>query len=254
MTRARLAHRREFLKSGDWALWAQLQTPQRRGEPPPPLQKPVAADAVLVDLVPPADLTIGNLSVIEAIRGRRSRRTYAAEALTLEEVSFLLWATGGLHKIVGEGRASLRSAPSAGARHPFETYLLINRVEGMEAGTLARYLPLSHQLCVLKHDPDLPAEIDAASLGQYVRTSAVTFIWTAIPARTEWRYDILAHRVILIDVGHVCQNLYLACEAIHAGTCAVGAYDQERLDSLLGVDGTDEFTIYLAPVGKVKED
>ncbi|MFO7569003.1 MAG: nitroreductase family protein, partial [Smithellaceae bacterium] len=67
--------------------------------------------------------------------------------------------------------------------------------------------------------------------------------------RMEWRYDLAAHKVIAIDAGHVCQNLYLACEAIGAGTCAVAAYDQEACDALLGVDGHEEFTIYLAPVG-----
>jgi SagB-type dehydrogenase family enzyme len=67
----------------------------------------------------------------------------------------------------------------------------------------------------------------------------------------EWRYSLAAHRVILIDAGHVCQNLYLACEAIGAGTCAVAAYDQEQLDNLLNVDGLDEFAVYLAPVGKI---
>jgi nitroreductase len=54
-----------------------------------------------------------------------------------------------------------------------------------------------------------------------------------------------------MDVGHVCQNLYLACEAINAGTCAIGAYDQEAVDELIGVDGEEEFAIYLAPVGKL---
>jgi SagB-type dehydrogenase family enzyme len=67
----------------------------------------------------------------------------------------------------------------------------------------------------------------------------------------EWRYDVAAHKVIALDAGHVCQNLYLACEAVDAGTCAIGAYDQEELDDLLGVDGIEEFAIYLAPVGKV---
>ena len=79
----------------------------------------------------------------------------------------------------------------------------------------------------------------------------MTFLWTAIPYRMEWRYDIAAHKVIAIDAGHVCQNLYIACEAIGAGTCAVAAYHQELMDSLLGVDGTEEFTLYLAAVGKV---
>lgn len=62
-----------------------------------------------------------------------------------------------------------------------------------------------------------------------------------------------AHKVIALDAGHVCQNLYLACEAIDAGTCAIAAYDQEELDELLGLDGEEEFSIYLAPVGKVKK-
>ena len=66
----------------------------------------------------------------------------------------------------------------------------------------------------------------------------------------EWRYGLAAHKVIAPDAGHVCQNLYLACEAISAGTCAIAAYHQERMDALLRVDGEEEFTIYLAPVGK----
>jgi SagB-type dehydrogenase family enzyme len=68
----------------------------------------------------------------------------------------------------------------------------------------------------------------------------------------EWRYSVAAHRVILIDAGHVCQNLYLACQAIGAGTCAIAAYDQNKMDEFLKVDGKDEFVVYLAPVGKVK--
>jgi SagB-type dehydrogenase family enzyme len=85
----------------------------------------------------------------------------------------------------------------------------------------------------------------------FIGDSSVVFIWTSIPYRTEWRYDLAAHRVIAFDIGHVCQNLYLACEAIGAGTCGIGAYDQEQVDSLIGVDGENEFTLYLAPVGKV---
>jgi SagB-type dehydrogenase family enzyme len=141
--------------------------------------------------------------------------------------------------------------PSAGARHPFETYLLVNRVEGVAYG-LYRYLPLEHKLCLLDEDARTAREIHIACYEQYVAESAVTFIWTAIPYRTEWRYAHLAHRVILLDAGHVCQNLYLACEAIGAGTCAVGAYDQARLDAVLDVDGDEELAVYVAPVGRVR--
>jgi len=91
-----------------------------------------------------------------------------------------------------------------------------------------------------------------AAFGQeFCGASAATFVWTVVPERTEWRYAEASAKVIALDAGHVCQNLYLACEAIGAGTCAVGAYDQELMDELLGLDGDDEFTIYLAPVGKV---
>jgi SagB-type dehydrogenase family enzyme len=67
----------------------------------------------------------------------------------------------------------------------------------------------------------------------------------------EWRYSYAAHKVIAIDAGHVCQNLYLACENNGCGTCAVAAYDQEATDHLLGIDGEEEFAIYMAPVGKI---
>jgi SagB-type dehydrogenase family enzyme len=146
--------------------------------------------------------------------------------------------------------------PSAGARHAFETYLAVNRVESLPAG-LYRYLPFDGQLAQLAIDPEIGRRAAAACLGQrFVSLAAVTFFWTAIPARMEWRYDLAAHKVIALDAGHVCQNLYLACESMGLGTCAIAAYDQAACDRLVGVDpltgtgGDEEFTLYLAPVGR----
>ncbi|MFN2166620.1 MAG: SagB/ThcOx family dehydrogenase [Anaerolineae bacterium] len=240
---------RKLLQSGDWDAWRLEQTDQRRGLPPPPIEKPCPDGAVLVDLPPSDALSVGAVPVNQAIRQRRSRRKFLSAPLTLEECSFLVWATQGLSR--PDGPRMLRTAPSAGARHPFETYLLVNRVEGVAPG-LYRYLPLEHQLCLLDEDPDTAREIHIASYEQYVMDSAVTFILTAVPYRTEWRYAALAHRVILMDAGHVCENLYLACEAIGAGACAVGAYDQAQLDAILHVDGVEEMTVYMAPVGRVR--
>jgi SagB-type dehydrogenase family enzyme len=189
--------------------------------------------------------------LVEAIKRRRSHRRYLEEALNLEELSFLLWATQGIRKVIPNIQASRRTVPSGGARHPFETYLLINRVSGLEVG-LYRYLPLEHKLCSVDEDPDLARKIHVACLEQYVTNSAVVFVWAAIPYRTEWRYSVLAHKLIALDAGHVCQNLYLAAEAIGCGMCAIGAYDQEKLDRALGLDGTAEFAIYAATVGKVR--
>jgi len=144
----------------------------------------------------------------------------------------------------------LRTVPSAGNRHALETYLAIQRVDGIESG-IYRYLPLEHQLLHVLNVDQMPRKLTEATLEQpFVGRAAVVFIWTTIPYRTEWRYGLAAHKVIALDAGHVCQNLYLACEAIGAGTCAVAAYHQQLMDRLVGVDGDDEFVIYLAPVGK----
>jgi len=166
------------------------------------------------------------------------------------ELSLLLWATQGITEILAPGCAQ-RTVPSAGCRHAFETYLLVNNVDDLEPGVY-RYLPVEHALVVESLLEDMSSLLVQATLGQaFVATAPVTFVWTVIPYRMEWRYGIAAHRVIAMDAGHLCQNLYLSCEAIGAGTCAIAAYHQEQMDQLLRVDGENEFTVYLAPVGKI---
>ena len=233
------------------------RTDQHQGVRPPLTEKPAPKDAVKIDLPAPGEWTgIEPVPVEEAIARRVSHRKFTDEALTLDELAFLLWATQGVR-----GRASrihaLRTVPSAGCRHSFETYLAVFRVDGLEPG-LYRYLPLSHELYRTEGTPEadnaagLAARVSEAALGQsFAGQGAVTFFWTTVPYRMEWRYAAAAHKVIALDAGHVCQNLYLACEAIGGGTCAIAAYDQDLCDGLLGVDGRDEFTVYLAPVGKV---
>jgi SagB-type dehydrogenase family enzyme len=244
---------RSLLKADLWAEWREWPTDQRKRVPPPPLQQPTPEQAQLLPLTPPDALHLGEgVSVAEAITHRRSHRQFQDTPLTLDEVSFLLWATQGVRHVF-EGRvATLRTVPSGGARHPFETYLWVNRVTGLKPG-LYRYLPLEHQLCVLRLDDGLAESVVAACGGQaFAGQSALTFIWTCIPYRTEWRYAVVSAKIIAQDSGHLCQNLYLAAEAIGVGTCAIGAYEQSRMDALLGVDGEDEFVVYVAPVGRVR--
>jgi SagB-type dehydrogenase family enzyme len=246
---------RKFLKSDGWDAWTKAETDQRSGVPVPPPQKPYPEDAQLIDLVAPEDLTVGRMSVIQAIKQRRSHRTYTQEALTLEELSYLVWATQGINQPTSRaGRlvGTRRTVPSGGARHPFETYLLVRRVEGLAPG-LYRYLPVEHKVYLVRDNEDLTEKAHEATRGQFLRRSALVFIWTVIPYRSEWRYVSLAAKIIAQDSGHLCQNLYLACESIGAGTCAIGAYDQDKIDPILGVDGEKEFTIYVAPVGKVRQ-
>ncbi|MFH2045034.1 MAG: SagB/ThcOx family dehydrogenase [Pseudomonadota bacterium] len=228
-------------------------TDQSQGIPAPPVEKPFNPASVRIPLkaFDQWPEKIKKKELVSAISARKSRRNYSLEELSIEELSFLLWATQGIRKSDGSN-PSFRTVPSAGARHSFETYLFIMHVDGVKKG-LYRYLPVENELLFLDEMEYMEQQLTHACFGQnYVSRGAVTFVWTTIPYRMEWRYYLAAHRVILLDAGHVCQNLYLACEAINAGTCAIGAYDQEELDSLLGVDGTDEFAIYLAPVGKIK--
>lgn len=221
---------------------------QEKKLPQPSLEKGYSEDERLINLVSPDNFTCGNMSLIDALKNRRSRRVLSEEQLTLEELSFLLWSTQGVKRATKN--ATFRTVPSGGARHPFETYLAVFNVEGLESG-LYRYLALEHKLVKINTHSNFKEDLlDACYDQKFVINSAVTFIWTAVPYRTEWRYNVASARIILMDVGHVCENLYLASESINAGTCAVGAYEQNKIDKLIGVDGEDEFTIYLAPVGK----
>lgn len=244
---------RAFLKADDWRLIETLETDQKRGLPHPNPQIDPAPGATVLDLVPPDQFTVGGVPLLEVLRRRRSRRKFTEEALGCEELSFLLWATQGVRKQFQKGVVSWRTVPSGGGRHSFETRLLALRVEGLEAG-IWRYLPLDHRLCLERAVPsglsDLATE---ACLGQpWAGTGAALFVWTTIPRRMEWRYGPVSHKVIAQDSGHLCQNLYLASEAVGGGACAIGAYDQKKMDALLGVDGVEEFTVYTATVGKIR--
>lgn len=240
---------RDFLKADLWAEWKQMETDQRRGVAHPPLQKPYPETAALISLPMPDTFTIGQAALIDLIGQRRSHRRFTRAALSLEELAFLTWATQGVRQVSQDGIKTFRTVPSGGARHPFETYLVVNRVEDLQPG-LYRYLALEHKLCLLRADAALIEQLKRGC-EEFVSEAAVIFIWTALPYRTEWRYAAVAAKLIALDAGHVCQNLYLASEAIHAGACAIGAYNQQEMDALVGVDGQDEFVIYAAPVGKV---
>ncbi|MCD2347077.1 MULTISPECIES: SagB/ThcOx family dehydrogenase [Clostridium] len=94
-------------------------------------------------------------------------------------------------------------------------------------------------------------KLNKYTFGQkFIGQGAVIFIWSCVPYRSEWEYNISAHKAILLDAGHMCQNLYLTCESIGLGTCAIASYMQKDMDKFLKLDDDEEFVIYLAPVGK----
>ena len=243
---------REFMKA-DFKKLEKIKTDQMKKLPQPSLQKPYEPNEKLIELVSIEKIKIAKDNLVENIHNRKSHRNFNNKPLSIEELSFLLWASQGVKEVIkrdDKAYATLRTVPSAGARHAFETYILVHKVENLEPGVY-RYLAIEHKLILLHKVEEQKKKIIDATLGQkFVGKCAAVFIWTAIPYRSEWRYHLVAHKAMLLDAGHVCQNLYLACEGIGAGTCAIAAYDQEKIDDLIKVDGKDEFTIYLSPVGK----
>jgi SagB-type dehydrogenase family enzyme len=223
-------------------------TDQQAKLPQPPLVK---ANMTKTQLNLPtnfSDLPL-KTNLLEIINQRESRRSFTDQPMTMLELSFLLWTTQGIKNVRGANYATLRTVPCGGARHEFETYLALRKIEGVRMGVY-HYLPMTHQIEFLTEITNFEEQITGALEGQKWAASAnVVFIWSVIPYRSEWRYSFFAHRIMLVDIGYVSQNLYIACEAIGLGTCAIGAFTRRSCDMLLGLDGNEEFAILASPVG-----
>ncbi len=245
-----IAEGRNFIKSFSASPYDNFVSDQQLKLPQPPLVKAPMTEQAL-----PLPRNFEDLDLrqdfIALLTERRSSRVYTQQPISLLQLSFMLWATQGIKDIRGKSYATLRTVPSGGARHGFETYLLVQHVEGLQPGAY-HYLPLGHQLEFLHAVEDLPAAISLSLEGQsWASKASVVFYWSFLPYRCEWRYGIWAHRVALIDAGHVGQNLYLACAALGLGTCAIAAFDLAVCDALFGLDGEEEFTVYASPVGTI---
>ncbi|HWQ58533.1 MAG TPA: SagB/ThcOx family dehydrogenase [Clostridia bacterium] len=194
-----------------------------------------------------------NLNYASLVNARRTRRIYTGEGIDLLELSFLLWATQGVQSIRGKNYATLRTVPSGGARHAFETYLVVNAVEGLEPGKY-HYLPMTHALEYLGPVENRDEAISNMLLEQnFAAKAAVVFFYSCVPYRAEWRYGIYAHRIVMVDLGHIGQALYQATEALNLGTCGIGAFAQAECDRAFSLDGREEYTVYAQPVGRYAE-
>lgn len=230
-------------------------TDQALEVPMPPIALAVPEDAVVLPLPDWRGVVVPQGSLAELLEDRKSRRGFRQDAMSAQELSYLLWATQGVRKDI-PGRV-LRTVPSAGNRHPVETFVSLIKPaadgtggEGIAPG-LYRYLPREHGLLYLGTREHLAQDTQQAALDQpFVHKAAAVFFWAVVPYRTEWRYGKASVKTIAIDLGHIGQNLYLACEAAGLGTCAIAAYDQQLCDRLFDLDGLDCFVAYLAPVGR----
>ena len=182
----------------------------------------------------------------EAIYKRRSIRDYSSKAIDLKQLSQLLFAAQGktsrLHGI------PLRTAPSAGALYPFEIYVIVNNVKDLSKGIYHYSVP-EHALELIK-EGDFRKRITNAGLKQeMLGDSCVTFVMSAIFDRTRHKYGERGFRYVYMEAGHISQNIALQAVSLGLGSVTVGAYIDEQVNELIGVDGTKEAAIYLHAVG-----
>ena len=186
----------------------------------------------------------------EIIKERRSLRDFSDDPLSTLELSHLLWSSQGItREVQGFG---LRTAPSAGALYPVETYLVIHNVSEIEAGVY-HYAVESHELKELRRG-DFRIPVARAALDQEIAYRApVVFIWTAIFERSIWKYKQRAYRYVYLDAGHIAQNVALSAVALGLGSCQIAAIYDEEANELIGIDGRNESTLYMTVVGKERK-
>lgn len=211
---------------------------------------PPSESAKIIKLPEPDFFEDKEVNFLELVEMRTSVRRYTGAKMSLKDLSYLLWCTQGIKMVSPNGTTTLRNVPSAGARHAFETYLLVHHVEDLATG-LYRFLPFEHSLVEVSVADDMDAAMVEAFMHQpMISTSTVTFIWSAVLERMAYAYAERAYRYLHIDAGHVCQNLYLAAQSLNFGCCAIGHFDDEKLNQALKLDGEKQFAIYAATIGK----
>jgi SagB-type dehydrogenase family enzyme len=187
----------------------------------------------------------GGLRVEEAISRRRSKRDFSGEPMSMAELSHVLYFSGG----ITEERHGLRAAPSAGATYPMELYPAVSGIEGLPHGVY-HYLVRPHELETVR-EGDFRQEISRAALGEkMIMRANLVLILSAVSQRTRKVYRDRAERYIHIEAGHIAQNTYLVATSIGLGACAIGAFYDNSLNRLIGVDGKRESVLYLVAVGK----
>jgi len=189
-----------------------------------------------------------SLSLGQSLKTRRSIRSYADKPLSKEEVSILLWAGQGVTNV--QAGFALRTAPSAGALYPVETYLAVQLAQDIPPG-LYHYGAPGHDLELITAG-DLRADTAAAALDQgFIASAGVVFIWTAVFDRAKWKYGERAYRYIYLDAGHIAQNVALAAAALNLGSCPIAALYDDEVNALVGVDGRAESVVYMTSVGRI---
>ena len=183
------------------------------------------------------------MSVVQALAQRRSLREYADRAMTAEELAWVVHAATAITSAQG-----LRTAPSAGALYPLETYVAVDRVDGIAAGLY--HVDVRAQALEPVRSGSVSGDLMVAGLGQdFLRRAPAVLILTGLFQRSRWKYRQRHYRYVCWEGGHMAQNVYLAAEAAGLGACMVGAFLDGMVNDLVSVDGRQEAALGLITVG-----
>jgi len=193
----------------------------------------------------PAPMIQSSTSIEKAIKERRSVRSYKNIPLSIEEISQLLWAGQGITDPISK----YRSYPSAGALYPLELYIVINKAKSIEKG-FYKYDPNKHALIKIT-ERNITDEITQAALNQeFIKESAIIFIYTAITSKTTSRYGERGLRYIYMEAGHAAQNIYLQSVSLKIGVVVIGAFKDQEIKKIMNLK-EDEIPLYIIPAGKI---
>ncbi|MCW4006775.1 MAG: SagB/ThcOx family dehydrogenase [Candidatus Bathyarchaeota archaeon] len=188
-----------------------------------------------------------HMPLSEVIKNRKSIRRFSSKPLSFAELSYLLWASTGIRK--QNNPHQFRTAPSAGALYPIETYVAANNIQTLTQGLY--HYNIEHNALEQLQTGNFSDALTQAALNQEMCSEApAVLIWTAVFPRQKWKYQQRAYRYVYIDAGHIAQNLALAATSLELGTCQIGAFYDDQINQLLQVDGTNESTIYLSVTGQ----
>lgn len=193
------------------------------------------------------EVNIINMIINQGTTKNNSMITYKKEPISLEELSYIIWNTQAA-KSKELNIVDVMEAPNR-VTHTFETYIFINNVEGVNEG-LYRFIPTDNKLIEINSGNVMEKITEACYGHKAIKDSAVTFMWTAVQQRIIDRYGVKGYRCFNLDASNVCKNLHILAESVECAACAISAYDEEAINLLLDIDGIEQFSIYIATVGK----
>lgn len=193
---------------------------------------------------------IGRNKVITSIiNSRRSIRKFSEKPVSYDDLSYLLYASCGLRNSGSSINDSKRPYPSAGARYPLEVYLLILNCKEIKNG-LYHYNVRENSLEVLLEDNLQKWLSKAFGKEEWLKNAAALIFITGVLDRTQIKYGDRGYRYMLIEVGHLAQNICLLATELGFGTCLIGGFIDNQINKLLDIDLQKEFSLYVIAIGQ----